>query len=415
MNPGLYSLGIGDRFGHEGKAQMEAINKAAEQGIAITPVWNKSNREHSITGTMPLQVRAEADEAVRTSGYRGPYFVDADHIGADTVTKYLEHCDWFTIDVASSIGAACTEQSATMFLKEAHRYIGDLKIDGIARPYIITPSYLDHIASNYLAATKKAADIYRVIEASKGAGNFVTEISMDEVSVPQRPADIFFILMMLSMENVPVQTIAPKFSGSFHKGVDYMGDISLFSAEFESDLLVIDRAIRDFSLPEELKISVHSGSDKFSIYPHIGNIIRKHGKGIHIKTAGTTWLEEVIGLALGGGDSLAFIRHLCIEALKRREELSAPYAGVTDIDASLLPDAATIEEWTGTRLAGSLRHNSNNADYNPSFRQLIHLAYKIAAENRVEFEGYLNQHHTTVSGCVCENLYDRHIKSIFNL
>ena len=80
---GKYSFGIGDRFSHEGKAQLSAlINAEKEFGIHFVPVWNKSNREHQIIGTEPSDTRREADDAVKALGYNKPYFVDADHIGA---------------------------------------------------------------------------------------------------------------------------------------------------------------------------------------------------------------------------------------------------------------------------------------------------------------------------------------------
>src|SRR5664279_5218256 len=153
-----------------------------------------------------------------------------------------------------------------------------------------------------------AGDIYKKIENVKGSGNFITEVSMDEVPDPQTSVELFFILKMLASENIPVQTIAPKFSGRFNKGIDYVGDPLKFAKEFESDLLVIDFAVREFGLPENLKMSIHSGSDKFAIYPHICSIIKKYDKGIHLKTAGTTWLEEVIGLAESDGEALDFVK-----------------------------------------------------------------------------------------------------------
>ena len=160
------------------------------------------------------------------------------------------------------------------------------------------------IAYKYLYATQQAAKLYRYIAGKKGADNLVPEVSMDEVAEPQTPVELFFILSMLASENLPLQTIAPKFTGRFNKGVDYEGDIRQFEKEFEEDLLVIDFAIKKFGLPENLKLSVHSGSDKFSIYPIMGKLIKKYHKGIHVKTAGTTWLEEVIGLAASGGEGL---------------------------------------------------------------------------------------------------------------
>ena len=96
-----------------------------------------------------------------------------------------------------------------------------------------------------------------------------------------------------------LQTIAPKFTGRFNKGVDYVGDLAQFEKEFNDDLAVIAHAIAQYGLPNNLKLSVHSGSDKFSIYPIIGNALRRTGAGVHVKTAGTTWLEELIGLVRG--------------------------------------------------------------------------------------------------------------------
>ena len=110
---------------------------------------------------------------------------------------------------------------------------------------------------------------------------------------------------MIADEKIPAQTIAPKFTGRFNKGVDYVGDAEQFAKEFEQDVLVIDFAVKEFGLPEDLKLSVHSGSDKFTIYPIMAEIIKKYDKGLHVKTAGTTWLEEVIGLAISGDEGLA--------------------------------------------------------------------------------------------------------------
>ena len=178
------------------------------------------------------------------------------------------------------------------------------------------------IAEKYLFAAIKAWEIYRKIEKAKGTGNFVTEVSMDEVAHPQTPVELFFILKMLADEDIPVQTIAPKFSGRFNKGVDYVGDPLLYAREFESDLFVIDYAIKEFGLPENLKMSIHSGSDKFAIYPYIGSIIKQSGKGIHLKTAGTTWLEEVIGLAESGGEALGFVKEIYFKSLEKIDELA---------------------------------------------------------------------------------------------
>lgn len=410
-----YSMGLGDRFGHQADAQLKAIIDASSKGIEITPVWNKSNREHNTIGTQPGDVRIEADEAVKKAGFNKPYFVDADHINLDTVDRFIEPSDFFTIDVASFIGKRADDGEISEFMKSAARYTGVLKVPGTKLHFNISQEQLRQIAEKYLFASIKAWDIYRKIEKKKGRGNFITEISMDEVAHPQSPVDLFFILNMLSSENIPVQTIAPKFSGRFNKGIDYQGDTQMFSKEFEADLLIIDFASKEFGLPENLKMSIHSGSDKFAIYPHIGSVIRKHDKGIHLKTAGTTWLEEVIGLSLSGNESLSFIKELYFKAIDHIDELSAPYSDVIDINVSSLPLKKEVSGWTDERFSSALTHIPGNHDYNPNMRQLMHVAYKLAALEIKEYYRLLDLHKDRISECVYENIYSRHICRIFGI
>ena len=412
---GKYSIGMGDRFGHQGHAQISAIIAAQEKGVVITPVWNKSNREHMIIGTDPDDVRAEADHATASAGFTGPYFVDADHINFDTVDRFIPGSDFFTIDVASFIGKRASDADIKEFMARSERYTRKFSVAGIRKPIKCSGDQLREIAEKYLFAAQKAGQIYRKIEASKGAASFVTEISMDEVASPQSPVDLLFILMMLSAEKIPLQTIAPKFSGRFNKGVDYVGDPLKFAEEFESDLLVTGYAVDEFGLPDNLKLSIHSGSDKFSIYGHINSMMTKHGKGIHLKTAGTTWLEEVIGLAEAGGDALEFVKQIYSRALEEISELCTPYADVIDIDVSSLPSGDEVAVWNGSKFASSLRHDQNNRNYNPNMRQLIHVAYKLAAGESDRFFSLLDEHQEVVGRCVYENLYDRHISRIFGI
>jgi hypothetical protein len=412
---GKYSIGLGDRFGHQGEAQLNAIIEASGKGVEITPVWNKSNREHITIGTQPADVRAEADSVTQKTGFKKPYFVDADHVNFDTVDRFIDSSDFFTIDVASYIGKRADDKDIAEFLASVEKYTGVLSIPGTKQSYKTSKAHIKEIAEKYLFAALKAWDIFRKIEKIKGRDNFVTEVSMDEVPDPQTPVELFFILKMLASEDIPIQTIAPKFSGRFNKGVDYVGDPLKFAAEFESDLMVIDYAIREFGLPENLKMSIHSGSDKFAIYPHIGSIIKKHDKGIHLKTAGTTWLEEVIGLAESGGEALDFVKEIYAGSLEKIDELCAPYADVIDINVSSLPSASQVSAWNSRKFADSLRHIPGNHNYNPNMRQLIHVAYKLAAHKMDDYFRLLEANEKTVSGCVYENVYNRHICRLFNI
>jgi len=337
------SIGIGDRFSHQGEAQLRAIMKANEKGLSISPVWNKSNREHQLVHTVPTDVRQEADAAVKALGFKGKYFVDADHINMTTVAPFVDCSDFFTLDVAAFIGKESSPEAIGSFVTSCYKYMGELQVPGLDHTMHVTEAVLEKIAHKFLAATSQAAEIYKFLVEKKGAGNFITEVSMDEVETPQTPIDMLFILKMLADKGVPAQTIAPKFTGRFNKGVDYRGDLKQFAKEFEEDVLVIDFAVKEFGLPKELKLSIHSGSDKFSIYPIMAEVIKKHDKGLHLKTAGTTWLEEVIGLAKAGGEALELAKDIYIESLGRKEELCGPYADVIDIDMSKLPTPAEVQ------------------------------------------------------------------------
>jgi tagaturonate epimerase len=415
MKLGKNSIGIGDRFSHQGVAQLRAIIKANQAGLDISPVWNKSNREHQIVHSHPEDVRKEADAAVAKLGFRGKYFVDADHINLSTVAPFVETADFFTLDVASFIGKESKPEDIKAFIASCSKYMGKLNIPGIDKPLNVTEELLTVIAGKFLAATNQASEIYKYLVEKKGKDNFITEVSMDEVESPQTPVDLLFILKMLADKGVPAQTIAPKFTGRFNKGVDYRGDIDQFAKEFEEDVLVLDYATKEFGLPEELKLSVHSGSDKFSIYPVMAKIIKKYDKGLHLKTAGTTWLEEVIGLAVAGGEALDCAKTIYANSLGRKDELCAPYADVIDIDASKLPSIEEVNSWSSKKFADTLRHIPGNPDYNSNFRQLIHVAYKVAAELGDTYTGLLEKYSDVVGSCVEENIYERHFKRLFSL
>lgn len=415
MKLGKYSIGVGDRFTLQGKAQLSAIMKANEKGLEITPVWNKSNREHIYVGTVPADTRNEADEAVKALNYKGVYFVDADHINLETVSKYVDVSDFFTLDVASFIGKESKKEDVDSFVASCNKYTGQLQIPGMESPLNITNQLLHEVAGKFLAATQQAHEIYAYLKNEKGEANFITEVSMDEVESPQTPLELLFILKMLADKGVPVQTIAPKFTGRFNKGVDYVGNLSQFAKEFEEDVLVIDYAVKEFGLPQDLKLSVHSGSDKFSIYPIMARVIAKHDKGLHVKTAGTTWLEEVIGLAVAGGDALNLAKKIYENSYNKRDELCAPYADVIDIDAAQLPSVEEVNGWSSEKYANTLRHIPDHPDYNSNFRQLIHVAYAVAAKMGDEYTDLLTKHADVVGSCVEENIYDRHLKRLFSL
>ena len=408
-----YTFGMGDRFTRQGKAQLAAIIEAKKLGSDITPVWNKSNREHITIHTHPDSQRAEADAAVKALGWTGSYYVDADHIGLKTVDNFLAASDFYTLDVADFSGKPADEKSIKAFVEANRKFLGSLAIPGMDKPLSITEATIQSAANKYLLAVEEAGKIYRHVEEKKGKGNFVTEVSIDETDAPQTPVELLFILSAIGLEGIPAQTIAPKFTGRFNKGVDYVGDLIGFEKEFNEDLCVVAFAIKEFGLPQNLKLSIHSGSDKFSIYGPMARAIRKHNAGLHLKTAGTTWLEEIIGLACAGGEGLAIAKEVYRNAYGRFDELCAPYSAVIDIKRDKLPAPNEVDGWDETRYAETLRHVQSNPAYNSSFRQLIHVGYKVAAELGERFYRALEDNEKVVAQNVTENLLDRHIKRLF--
>lgn len=410
-----YSIGVGDRFAHQGSAQLRALMMARGDGVEVVPVWNKSHREHMIIHTDPGTVREEADQAVKNSEWDGSYYVDADHIGLKNVDLFIDASDFFTLDVADFIGEGAVDDDVNAFVEKYSKYTGSLSIPGIDHALEVSREELERIARKYLLAIKCAGKIYKRIESVKDRDDFITEVSMDETDEPQSPTEMFFILAAIADEGIPAQTIAPKFSGRFNKGVDYVGDVAAFEREFDEDVAVVGYCREEFGLPSNLKLSVHSGSDKFSIYGSIGSVIARHDAGLHLKTAGTTWLEELIGLAEGGGDGLVIAREVYAQALSRFDELCGPYATVIDIDRAALPSADEVNGWGGERYVAALRHDQDCPDYDSNLRQLLHVGYKVAAEMGDRYTDALVRYEETVAHNVTENIYERHLCRIFGL
>jgi hypothetical protein len=408
-----FSLGIGDRFAHQAEAQLRAIILARQNNVLLTPVWNKSYREHKIIGSTARSTRVQADQAVKKLGWKNAYYVDADHINLDNVDFFMASCDFFTIDVAEAIGQSAAMNEVQNFIDNQSRYIGVLSLPGLDRSINVSRSQIGEVAEKYLFAVQQAGEIYHHIKQNKPAGSFLIEVSMDETDRPQTPLEIFFILSALAALQIPLQTLAPKFSGRFNKGVDYVGDLDQFREELEQDLVILKTAIREFNLPATLKLSIHSGSDKFSLYPVIRQAVNKHAAGLHLKTAGTTWLEELIGLAEGGRSGLELAKEIYSRSLEKFDELCAPYASVIDIDKSKLPTAEQVRNWDGLTFSTTLRHDRSNKNYNPHFRQLLHVGYKIAAQAGERYLKALQKYRQVIARNVTMNLFDRHIKPLF--
>lgn len=409
-----FTFGVGDRFGHQAAAQLRAFQLLAERGVHVTPVWNKSNREHTFIGSEPTSVYEAAKRAVEAVNWQAGWHVDADHIRLETVGRFLPCSDFFTIDVADSIGRVPAEADVQDFLAKHPELASRIRIAGLAEPISLGRADLESIVGKYLLAAREAGEIYRHIEREKGGAHaFIAEVSMDETDAPQTPPELLVILALLGHEGVRLQTIAPKFTGRFNKGVDYVGDLAQFEREFNDDLAVIEHAIEAYNLPMNLKTSVHSGSDKFSLYPIIRRALERTGAGLHLKTAGTTWLEELIGLCEAEGEALALVKEIYGYALDHVDALCAPYAAVIDIDRERLPSLDEVGSWTGKRFAEALRHVPGHPHFNSHLRQLLHVSFKVAAQKGSRYLDQLKLHREIVGRNVTENIFERHLAPLF--
>ena len=155
------TLGMGDRFAHQGRAQLQAIVNARAAGLDLHPVWNKSNREHAIVESKPNDLRAEADAATRALGWTEEYYVDADHIGLKTVDAFIDASDFYTLDVADFTGKPAAADEVEKFVADHHRYLGSLSIPGLAEPFVISEEIMRSAARKFLLASQEASRIYR--------------------------------------------------------------------------------------------------------------------------------------------------------------------------------------------------------------------------------------------------------------
>jgi len=156
-----------------------------------------------------------------------------------------------------------------------------------------------------------------------------------------------------------------------------------------------------------------SGRMEVDIYPAMNQILKKYDAGLHLKTAGTSWLEELIGLSEAGGEGLKIAKHIYLESFKYYDDLCAPYLNVIDISKNKLPTPHEVDQWTGEKFSQSLRHDQHNPNYNLNFRQLLHVGYKIASKLGPKYLNELKANEEIISKNVTENIFHRHIETLF--
>lgn len=347
---------------------------------------------------------------MRDLRWQAAYFVDADHITRHNVGLFIEHSDFFTIDVADYLNEPPDPTDLTRFIQRHAEYSGQLRIPGLEETFEVKQGRLAEIGRRYLAVIHEAQRAYELIRAQKHGSPFVVELSMDEAARPLGPVELFFILAEVAVRGLPTSTVAPLFIGRLNKGVDYEDDLEAFTNNFSRILAVLRFAKEQFPLRPDLKLSVHSGSAKFSLYGPIGALLRRTGMGLH-KTAGTTWLEELGGLAEGGEKGLALAKGI-YQAYQRLAELVSPYAAVVDTHPARLPHPDEVPRWGQEDLVAALEHSPGNPCYKRDFRQLLHLAYKVAAEAGTRYTELVMKYRDIIADRVRRSTLERHIRPL---
>jgi hypothetical protein len=344
------SVGSGDRLGFATPGHIRAVR--AVGGFA--PVLaQQSMRENARTGRSPQQVVDDAMWGVLQEGWRDPWGADADHL---KTTDDVDLCvaagyTFFTVDPGDHVDNEAHSAPMEELKKKIHalpwealedspealheRYLGQqFEVAGLRLEF--ERATLARAAAKYGSSVAHTAAMYRHLEMAMGDRPFELEVSVDETETPTSPLEHFFVASELRRLGVRWVSLAPRYIGRFEKGVDYIGDLEAFDIELAKHA-AIARALGPY------KLSIHSGSDKFSVYPLFA---RHAGELVHLKTAGTSYLEALRAIA---GVDPDFYREILALALERYDEDRATYH--VSADASKVPQP---DELADGDLAGVL-------------------------------------------------------------
>lgn len=307
------AFGCGDRLGLATPGHVRAVRKALQQGSAqadVVPVFaQQSIREMARSGRTPEQVLDDATWGVFQEGWRAGFGADADHL---KTTADVDVCvdagyTMYTVDPGDHVD----NEAVTAALDDLVRRVEALPWDVLeSSPEELRSAYLGRTfdlgdgvvirfseetllraAAKYGRAVAHSTTMYRHLLGRMGdpvsGQDCELEVSVDETETPTTPEEHFFVASELRRLGVRCVSLAPRFVGRFEKGVDYIGDVKQFEKEFARHV-AIARALGPY------KLSVHSGSDKFSIYPIVARLA---GDLVHLKTAGTSYLEALRALA----------------------------------------------------------------------------------------------------------------------
>ncbi|MGI6162103.1 MAG: tagaturonate epimerase family protein [Christensenellales bacterium] len=354
------SFGLGDRLGVCGPALLDAL-----AGCPVMPVLaQQSLRELTLTNRSYHDVMDSASWAVFKRGWKRGWAADGDHLKHyDDISAAISYgCTMITLDCSDALSpepktdAELEEryQKLDAGLREIYekKYIGNKEAVSLGADF--SKRELMSVAVVYSGAAELAKRVY--FELIKTADREIDlEVSLDETACTTTYCAHYFVARELADAGAEIMSLAPRFVGEFQKGIDYIGDI----AEFSDDLLAHARIAKHFGY----KISVHSGSDKFSIFPYVGE---HTDKLFHIKTAGTNWLQCIRMIA---AEQPQLYRKIHQKALESFDKAAAYY--VVHADPAAVPDIGDMKDM-------QLESLFDNNDC----RQLIHITYGFILQDK---------------------------------
>lgn len=340
------SFGFGDRLGLATPGHIAALRAAittyqlplTNHQLPLSPIFaQQSVRENSRTGRTPQQVMDDARRAVEAARWDLPWGADADHLkSVDDLPPFVAAgYTFFTVDPGAHVDNAADGAPLPVLQEKARGVDWDelsalyLSENGDQPWGQFDAETLLRAVVKYGRAIRHSVEMFRHLSQMKADFDF--EISVDETDSPTTPLEHYFIASELTRAGVRFTSLAPRFIGRWEKGVDYLGDLSALDAEMQKHAAVVRRF-------GTYKLSLHSGSDKFSVYP----LLAKHFAGrFHVKTAGTSYLEALRVLAAREPDLFRRIWALAREryaADRATYHVSAELEQVTAADLPALLD-----------------------------------------------------------------------------
>jgi len=372
------TIGTGDRLGMATPGHIRAVEK-----FRVRPVLaQQSVRENTQTGRSFEEVVSDAAWAVFQENYQDGYGADGDHLKSLQEIKDALHAgvSMITLDLSEKLNPEASDYPK----EQLERHFKEEIDEGDAEVFLHL--FLDkefrfrgHHGEFSIHFDKESAKrnillFHRAIDFTEEAYQFIFsrfgnrrvvdfEISVDETPFPTTPENHLFFIIALSQRGVKIDALAPRFIGEFQKAIDYRGDLEDFRKQFYQHVLIA----KDYG---NYKISIHSGSDKFSAFPPMGELAEG---GLHLKTAGTSWLEAVRLIAFV---SPSLYREMHRWALSKFGEASKLYHVTTDLNR--IPKLEELQD----------QHLPILLDQNDS-RQLLHITYGYLLNAKDESGNYL--------------------------